>query len=276
MQTFQDLVDNTPYFYKLSTTTLLLLYNGIISTISSSDTKTVEIGECVSKVSVSSDFIEKQVYAISEDHVIDSITTNSIYSISPQGDDSEFLDAVDLVMSETNSFVCLGGKKMKSSVEYTSLRFIDVFSIDSASKQIILIEEISDSISSYFYLVRDGQNPSTCHKFPGSVSSVTETTPLGQVTAGSTPFRIDRLYSLHDSSPHVLGVGSVVIYSPCLACSWYLLPISHSDADGYRVHLDKAGIISISSLPSRPVCYSNLLRIIVLVLYVTATSRCYL
>ncbi|XP_063675964.1 uncharacterized protein LOC134812460 isoform X2 [Bolinopsis microptera] len=229
------LLDNTPYLYELSSTILAILYNGTLSTTSSSGTTQVQIEECITRVSASSDLIEKYLFAISEDHVTDSIITNSIYRVTLDGTVSKFLD------SDSNSFICSGDDTPKSSFKYTSLRFLDVLSVNS--KQIILMEHISDSTTTYFYLLLNGESPTTCHKFPTSVSSVSESTSLDQVPTGPTTFRIDQLLSLHPSSPHVLGLGSVVVYSPCFGCSWYLLPVSHSaepDA-GYRVDLDKAG-----------------------------------
>ena len=172
----------------------------------------------------------------------DSIITNSIYRVTLNGTVSKFLDSEDLIMSNSNSFICLGDDTSESSFKYTSLRFLDVLSVNS--QQIILIEHISDSSTTYFYLLLNGESPSNCHKFPTSVSSVSEITSLDQVPTGPTTFRINQLLSLHPSSPHVLGVGSVVVYSPCLGCSWYLLPVSHSAEAEYRVDLDKAGILS--------------------------------
>ena len=245
MQTivFQDtaIVDS---FHELSSTILLLHQNGILITSSTSGSRHVDIGECVSRVSVSSDLGLKHFYAISQDRNVEGITTNSIYRGDSLGNVSKLLDAEELSISGDTQFVCLGDKSSTSSVKYTSLRFLDVLSMDSVSQKIVLIEETTDSVTSYLYLLLSSDSSSTCYRFPSSVSPVTKLTPLVNVSPGSTSFQLNRLYSLHPSSPHVLGVGSVVVYSPCFGCSWYLLPVSHTTpGQEYMIDLDKAGIL---------------------------------
>lgn len=241
---FQD-KENETSFYELSSTVLLLLHNGFLSTSSTSGSSHLEVGECVNRVSVSSDLGLNHFYAISQDRTSKGLTTNSIYRGDSLGNISKLLDAEELIISGKNSFVCLGEKAGTSSVKYTSLRLLDILSVDTVSEKIVLIEETTESIISYLYLLLKSDSSSTCYRFPASVSPVTKLTPLHNVPPGSTTFKLNKLYSLHPSSPHVLGVGSVVVYSPCFGCSWYLLPVSHVGlGEKYRVELDKAGILS--------------------------------
>ncbi|KAL5265581.1 hypothetical protein ACHWQZ_G006338 [Mnemiopsis leidyi] len=243
--------ENDTSFYELSSTVLLLLHNGFLSTSSTSGSSHVEIEECVNRVSVSSDLGLNHFHAISQDRTSKGITTNSIYRGDSLGNISKLLDAEELSISGKNNFVCLGEKSATSNVKYTSLRLLDILSVDTVSEKIVLIEETTESIISYLYLLLKSDSSSTCYRFPASVSPVTKLTPLHNVPPGSTTFKLNKLYSLHPSSPHVLGVGSVVVYSPCFGCSWYLLPVSHVGlGEKYRVELDKAGRFVIQTTSS--------------------------
>ena len=124
----------------------------------------------------------------------------------------------------------------KENLSYTQLLFLDILSANG--QDLILYELKRSSSTTYHSLLR---HTNTCNRFPATVSTVTVTTLLGDVPSGSTSVKITKLYPVSEASPHVLAVGSVVLYSPCLGCVWYLLPVSHSPTQDYVVATDMSG-----------------------------------
>lgn len=64
--------------------------------------------------------------------------------------------------------------------------------------QVILLKLVTgsgdDTTTSYLYLVE-----ARCVRFPSTVTSVTQTTPLHEVSAGGTAVRLDNIHSLQVS-----------------------------------------------------------------------------
>lgn len=114
----------------------MILYNGALSHLSGDNITSIATQSCVSKVITSSDVSNRHLYLITEDRSSgDDVTTNSLYTLSPDLTLTLLLDTADLRVTDSDSFTCVGSTK-KTKLQYTSLTVVSLVGIQSLSTQV--------------------------------------------------------------------------------------------------------------------------------------------